>query len=164
MKTHKQNYSTNYAQAIIHTDSAASRATIMLRCMSVGGYHPTERKTQRKQGDTCMPCHWRSTRRPWYRQPTRPTPQTVRPPMGIVDGTATPSLSHTHRLLSAVSSTLRPKQTNDHQISQIMPYPNPYKYRRPLTKYWDKYQALIRQGYSESEASRMAHNIPTIYG
>ena len=45
-----------------------------------------------------------------------------------------------------------------------MAYPNPYKYRRPLTKYWDKYQSLIRQGYSESEASRMAHNIPTIYG
>lgn len=45
-----------------------------------------------------------------------------------------------------------------------MPYPNPYKNRRPLTKYWDKYQALIRQGYSESEASRMAHNIPIIYG
>ena len=63
-----------------------------------------------------------------------------------------------------MSHTVRAKSAANFQISQIMPYPNPYKYRRPLTKYWDKYQALIRQGYSESEASRMAHNIPTIYG
>lgn len=63
-----------------------------------------------------------------------------------------------------MSHTVRAKSATNFQIPQIIPYPNPYKNRRPLTKYEDKYKALIRQGYSESEASRMAHNIPIIYG
>ena len=32
------------------------------------------------------------------------------------------------------------------------------------TDYRDKYKALLRQGYPESVASRMAQNIPVIYG
>ena len=32
------------------------------------------------------------------------------------------------------------------------------------TNYYDKYRALLRQGFSASEASRMANNIPIIYG
>ena len=32
------------------------------------------------------------------------------------------------------------------------------------TDYRDKYKALLRQGYPESVASRMAQNIPQIYG
>jgi len=42
--------------------------------------------------------------------------------------------------------------------------PKPPKFRRPLTSYPDKYAALIRQGFDEAAASRMAHNIPVIYG
>ena len=32
------------------------------------------------------------------------------------------------------------------------------------TSYPDKYAALIRQGFDEAAASRMARNIPVIYG
>ena len=32
------------------------------------------------------------------------------------------------------------------------------------TSYQDKYRALIRQGFSEAEASRMANNLTEVYG
>ena len=35
---------------------------------------------------------------------------------------------------------------------------------RPLTDYWDKYNALMKRGFTESESARMAYNIPVIYG
>ena len=36
--------------------------------------------------------------------------------------------------------------------------------RRPLYNYPEKYAALLKQGFDEAAASRMAHNIPVIYG
>ena len=45
-----------------------------------------------------------------------------------------------------------------------MATPYPQKVRRPLYNYPEKYAALIRQGFDEAAASRMAHNIPVIYG
>ena len=39
-----------------------------------------------------------------------------------------------------------------------------YNNKRPLYNWGEKYRALIRQGYDESSASRMATNIPIIYG
>ena len=39
-----------------------------------------------------------------------------------------------------------------------------YKEKRPLYQWSEKYRALLRQGYTESVASRMATNIPVIYG
>ena len=32
------------------------------------------------------------------------------------------------------------------------------------TSFGDKYRALLRQGFPESEAARMANNLPVIYG
>ena len=32
------------------------------------------------------------------------------------------------------------------------------------TAYLDKYRALLRQGYPESVAARMAHNLEQVYG
>lgn len=39
-----------------------------------------------------------------------------------------------------------------------------YKKKRPLYNWGEKYKALLRQGYDENVASRMATNIPVIYG
>lgn len=36
--------------------------------------------------------------------------------------------------------------------------------KRKYTSYWDKYRALVDQGFTESEAHRMAAVLPQVYG
>ena len=59
---------------------------------------------------------------------------------------------------------MRPIRRKKQSIKPTNMTPYPPKVRRPLYNYPDKYAALIRQGFDEAAASRMAHNIPVIYG